>query len=409
MRESMPVRRALLLAAIVVAACGGAEPSASSATAPATTAPARAWLARAEALAFRGDLYGLPDAGSGGAPGDLLRLQRIDADAERATYRMLYRSRSADGLAEVPVSGTLWIPLAPPPDGGYPIVAWAGPIEGPGDACTVSKLAASADMDVSGILFDLVRAGFVVAYTDYEGHGTALPFPMSVGESQAHSLVDAARAARDLLGSAASDRVVMAGHFAGGEAAAAALMFGPAYATGLDIRGVVVGESGRDHVRYIERLWEGTFGPIGLIRGVAGYTAAYPELHAEDILTARGLALVEMARQEGDCAAFNAEFDDLSGDDVLARHPLENAAWAARLGATVAMSSDYPAIFLVAGVDVPDFHLADLQEQVDRLCGAELWFEPEANRDEIMARMATRVIDWMKGRVTAPPGVASCR
>ena len=56
--------------------------------------------------------------------------------------------------------------------------------------------------------------GFVVASTDYEGHGTRYPYRDFIGTSGTHSLLDGARA-RDLLGPAASDRIVVAGHSLG--------------------------------------------------------------------------------------------------------------------------------------------------------------------------------------------------
>ncbi|HEV8697566.1 MAG TPA: lipase family protein, partial [Candidatus Limnocylindrales bacterium] len=163
----------------------------------------------------------------------------------RRVYRVLYHSTSVDGT-DVAVSGTVWVPSEPPPSDGYPIVAWGPGNNGSGDPCAYSRAGTPEEIDYNPLMFNFLRAGYVVAYTDYQGHGTRYPYLFAVPESSTHSLLDAARAARDLLGDVASNRVVVAGHSLGADAAAASLQHGRTYAGALDVRGALIVEGGAD-------------------------------------------------------------------------------------------------------------------------------------------------------------------
>ena len=68
------------------------------------------------------------------------------------------------------------------------------------------------------ILNEWVKRGFVVVQTDYEGLGTPGPNPAWIGESEARSMIDSVRAARN-LDPRVGDRWVAMGHSLGGHAA----------------------------------------------------------------------------------------------------------------------------------------------------------------------------------------------
>jgi pimeloyl-ACP methyl ester carboxylesterase len=84
-----------------------------------------------------------------------------------------------------------------------------------------------------------LKAGFVVAATDYEGLGTPGIHPYLLGESEGRGVLDAARAARVLPGVHTSDTVMIYGHSQGGQAALFAGELAPTYAPELHIAGVV--------------------------------------------------------------------------------------------------------------------------------------------------------------------------
>ena len=66
---------------------------------------------------------------------------------------------------------------------------------------------------------DIVNAGYLVAFSDYEGLGTPGRHPYLVGESEGRSVLDAAKAAAQLPGADAGDQLAIWGHSQGGHAA----------------------------------------------------------------------------------------------------------------------------------------------------------------------------------------------
>src|SRR5665213_3129715 len=73
---------------------------------------------------------------------------------------------------------------------------------------------------------------------DYRGLGTPGQHPYLVGTSEAEDVLDAARAARSLVGNAASNAVAVIGFSQGGQAALFAGEVGPSYAPELFLAGV---------------------------------------------------------------------------------------------------------------------------------------------------------------------------
>jgi pimeloyl-ACP methyl ester carboxylesterase len=148
-------------------------------------------------------------------------------------YRVLYHSTTAAGgdLAE---SGVVVVPGGTPPAGGFPIVSWAHGTTGVASGCAPSVTGTSSLPDLAA----LIRSRYIVAASDYRGLGTPGQHPYLVGTAEAEDVLDAARAARDLVGSAASDRVAVLGFSQGGQAALFAGEVAPTYAPDLTLVGV---------------------------------------------------------------------------------------------------------------------------------------------------------------------------
>lgn len=220
---------ALLVASLVLAGCGAPR----SVAARHPVAPVRP-AAAAGLPAF----YALPEPFTPAPPGALVRHQVIPTPPGlprgAEVVRVLYHSLSDTGT-DVLVSGVVVVPPGPPPAGGFPIVAWAHPTTGLPPACMPS-LEGAAPIPYLGTL---VRARDVVAATDYQGLGPGGVEPYLVGQSEAHDVLDAARAARQLLGTAASNTVLVAGYSQGAQAALVAGQVAELYAPDLYVRGVV--------------------------------------------------------------------------------------------------------------------------------------------------------------------------
>lgn len=171
---------------------------------------------------------------------------RIDVPGARA-WRVVYRSSGVNG-EQVVVSGMIVAPDRPSPAGGWPTVAWAHPTTGIARKCAPS-LGANFDRTVPD-LARLIREGFVVAATDYQGLGTDGPHPYLVGTSAAQSVLDAVRAARTVAGAGA--RFVVWGHSQGGHAALWTGQLAARYAPDLTLLGVAAAAPASDLAELFE-------------------------------------------------------------------------------------------------------------------------------------------------------------
>lgn len=171
-------------------------------------------------------------------PGTVIRSERV-ADATglpplAVSYRVLYHSESISG-ADIAVSGTVVIPGQPSPAGGYPIATWAHATDGLAEQCAPSLQVSP----IAAYTAQLLDEGLIVASTDYPGLGTPGINPYLVGQSEGQAVLDAARAARNLVDGAASDSVIIFGHSQGGQAALFAGQISKSYAPDLFVVGVV--------------------------------------------------------------------------------------------------------------------------------------------------------------------------
>jgi alpha-beta hydrolase superfamily lysophospholipase len=228
-------RLILLLAGMLLAACsdGHASPGRPSGGAAAlAAAPERP----------PDSFYAVPDPLPPGRPGALIRALPIAGSPQLPGSRgwaILYHSRSFDGH-DVAVSGTVLAPPGAAPAGGRPVLAWGHGATGLADRCAPSHFGATGVFGPAGSrrLGQLLEHGLVVAATDYQGLGTPGLARFSVGLAAGHAVLDAARAARQLDGAAASARVVLAGHSEGGHAVLWAAELAASYAPELQVTGV---------------------------------------------------------------------------------------------------------------------------------------------------------------------------
>ncbi|HVL54394.1 MAG TPA: lipase family protein [Vitreimonas sp.] len=238
-----------------------------------------------------GDFYAVPDELPEGEPGDIIWAQPIMAPPGALAWRVLYRSETISGVA-IAVSGLVVAPDRPPPDDGFPVVAYAHGTTGLADQCAPSRatrpLGAAAGTGALPVpaLWD---SGFVVAATDYEGLGTPGRHPYMVGGSEARGVLDSVRAARQLPEAQAADQATILGISQGGHAALFAGEVAPAYAAELRINGVVALAPGAElaHAAFLlaeDRTAVGYAVAIG-----AGFEAAYPEARLERVLTRAAL------------------------------------------------------------------------------------------------------------------------
>jgi pimeloyl-ACP methyl ester carboxylesterase len=226
----------LRLAAVVTAATALLSLSiASAATAAVATGPS-------------GNSFYTPAASTykSGSPGDLIwkrsAQSAIALSNASQSVNVIYKSKSLDNKL-IPVSGTVYLPKGTPPSGGWPIVSYAHGTTGSADICAPSRFADANSPNYISYVYPTLNTwlskGYAVAATDYEGLGTPGVHPWLIGPSEAHGVIDIAKAAQK-LDSHVSGNLVIAGHSQGGHAALWAGSLTNSYGgSSLKLKGVV--------------------------------------------------------------------------------------------------------------------------------------------------------------------------
>ena len=197
------------------------------------------------------DFYQTTAADLNGPAGSLIRVEGMDIQLTDAhVYRIVYRSTGLDGKI-IPVSGLVIVPFAKPPQGGWPVIAWAHPTTGIARKCAPTVLLPDPINVIPGIN-EMLSRRFVVVATDYPGLGTVGPHPYLVGVSEGRAVLDSVRAAREMREANAGGRVVVWGHSQGGHAALYAGELAAKYASDLELLGVAAAAPATDLVKLFD-------------------------------------------------------------------------------------------------------------------------------------------------------------
>lgn len=192
-------------------------------------------------------------------PGTLLRVEPMDVDLTGGqALRMLYVSERPDGTPAAS-SGMIFVPDAPAPESGRPVVAWAHGTVGMGDACAPSR-AANPLSDTQGWLEQMMEFGWLVTATDYTGLGTPGPELYLVKEAEVRDVINSVRAARNLEQGQAGDRYVVWGHSQGGHSTLWSGHLAPDLAPELELLGVAAAAPAAELRDVMEQQWDTTVG-----------------------------------------------------------------------------------------------------------------------------------------------------
>ncbi len=158
----------------------------------------------------------------------------VETPSGTQAWRIRYWTESDRG-AEIEVTGMVVAPREAMPITPRPVLAWAHGTSGVVERCAPTLL------DFFGAtpgVSDAVRRGYVFVAPDYPGLGSAMAHPYLVGDSTAHAVLDAVRAARSIAGAAAGNRFAVWGESQGGHAALWSGQLARAYAPDLTLVGV---------------------------------------------------------------------------------------------------------------------------------------------------------------------------
>ena len=312
---SRPARRRLRAAALAAVACLVAQ------AVPAAAAPDPERTAESDRTVSRGveiPAFYDPPAQLPGADGELVRSEPLPLGLSlpgpqgplpgKAT-RLMYKSTDAGGRP-VAVTGAYIEPSAEwKGDGPRPLVALAPGTMGQGDQCAAS-LALEHPITLNGktvsvgyedvAVYRLLATGAAVVVTDYAGLGATDRLHTYVNRlDEAHALLDAARAARNVKGATVTSdsRVGLYGYSQGGGASAAAAEVQPSYAPEVKLAGTYAGAPPADLTEVMKGI-DGSALAGALGWSVSGFVQSDPSLEEiadEHINTAGKAALDDLS------------------------------------------------------------------------------------------------------------------
>lgn len=322
-------------------------------------------------------------------------------------WQVRYASRS--GLADAPieVTGVVIEPAGAPPAGGWPVVSYAHATTGLADVCAPSR--SSSLLGQLPVVLPLVARGHLVTATDYEGLGTPGPHPYLQPVSEGRGVIDAVRAARELV-PAASQRWVAFGLSQGGQGAWAAGELAGEWGRGLDHLGAAALAPPTD----IGSLADDVPDDLGTLQR-ALYPAVlvslelrHPELDFADYLSGDALAALPAVQSSCDSSAF-ARFP---AADFTPRSPevLERArAWLDEL----ALPSRRAAgpLFVAAGTADALVPVGTVDAAVSQVCAfgdvVEYRRYPGAGHPALPAAAAD-TLRWITDRFAGLPAPSTC-
>lgn len=338
------------------------------------------------------DFYVAPSPLPIGEPGDVIRVQLISQSSGTTTLRMMYHSRDAAGRDRA-VTGIVTYPDAPPPSGGWPVVSTANGTSGMAPKCALSRYGQPAPtwgLQAVGVTTDYIGLGPV---------GELHPYLSRV--SEAHSVIDAVRAARTIAETGAGTRWLAIGGSQGGHAAIATNELAEGWAPELDLVGTVAFAPGA--------LFDRTYGPtdeiIARVIGVMmlyGAATEHPDLIPSDYAgpQVQAAASVLSTGCLGDIAAAMAVIpaDTYWTNDPRLTEPARSVMLANDVGNVASPSP----LLVVQGTADMTVLVDRTRDLVDRLCTTGQLTEyteyEGATHDNIGSIGAAQVTAWVAAR-----------
>jgi acetyl esterase/lipase len=224
-------------------------------------------------------------------PGTILRVrpQIGGAPANAKAFRVLYRSTGLNG-EPIAISGTIIYPAGPPPRGGRDVIAWAHYTTGVAERCAPTLLP-NLSGTIAGLEEMLERDKVVVA-TDYEGLGLPGVHAYLVGISEARSVLDSVRAARNLNDAHATNRFAVWGHSQGGHASLFTGELAADYAPELKLVGIAAAAPATDLVDLFKAQLGSITGDSFIAMALLSWSRTY-KLPLESVLIAGAKASFE--------------------------------------------------------------------------------------------------------------------
>jgi hypothetical protein len=343
--------------------------------------------------------YDTPNPLPPGKPGELIRKEQFDEydlSAGVLAVRILYHSRSVGG-EDVATSGVVLYPEGKAPPSGWPVIAWAHPLNGVARQCAPSLV---RNLRHGPFLSMYVNLGYAVVATDYTGLGTNFRNAFADMPSNAADVIysiPAARAAVPQLGS----RWVAIGSGEGSLAVVGVAELerdirDPNYLGGIVISGLTDLQDRYEHP------------DVGALLFLAyGVKTAYPEFDPRDMLTDKALSL--FPRVEEGCG--ESEIETTVSVSEITRPSWENNRFVKQYFSRnrAGQKPAFGALLAITSQADPNDRAAQV---IARMCkqGDQVQFERYAASDpgSVIGESVSDQISWIQGRFAGRPAPSNC-
>lgn len=271
--------------------------------------------------------YSLPVPMPAGIPGQILRSEPMNPGATSLggsfskAYRVMYHSTDAIGNPNL-VTGTIIVPTPQDNFSANKIVVLAPGTAGPAYRCAPSIMIGRGAYYEQPAVTEMVKQGYVVAVTDYDGYHPTPKTSYIVGKAMGAAVLDIARAAAETVNTDISNvRVALRGYSQGGGATMWAAQMQPSYAPEINIVGAAAGGVPANLAQVALPL-EGKDGFGVLFYALLGQDNAYPELSLEPFLNDRGRTTVSDMESDSCIIELLQDFSGLKLADLTDVNPL---------------------------------------------------------------------------------------
>lgn len=352
----------------------------------------------------------------GAKRGDIYWMRkREDAPAGSEGWRMVYVTEGVGGKLTY-AGGEIYVPTAAA-SGERRVALWNHPTAGNQDACAPSWAAEPSIVGPIGrervpAVAELLKRGYVVVMSDYQGLGTPGGTSYMDGPLDAKASLDAVRAARNFAHARAGTKLAQWGHSQGGQTTLWVASLAKAYAPELEVIGALAIAPAVNTLGLTE--WDIKYPPMGayLVTTVAGLNVSHPELRLRDILTPAGMEL--LATMAHGCFAARETVQNLKEPVAKPEALAPGQPWRAMFDANDNFYSAQitaPVLIYQGGkdMDVP----VDLTRGVNaRMCamGNRVEYVELAERDHgtIVLDAKAAVPDWFDARFAGRPAASTC-
>jgi len=297
---------------------------------------------------------------------------------------------TATGLIMTPITGK-----------AHRISAWAHGTTGLADQCTPSTNQNVFWPEARTAIAALLGKGFTVAAPDYPGLGTSQAHPYLIGLSEARSIIDAVKAARNLDGSLSTNYVID-GHSQGGQGSLFANQIASAYDGNLTLKGSA-SIAPVSNAATLAPLIPGTPNQGYLVMGLYGLQTVDSSFSASSVLAPTAKTKTSVL-STGCLMEILAAYQDLTPSQLLVGGALSDSV-IAKLDHWVSPGQTTPTapILLIQGTDdesVPAFLTEMLASQLQKDYSQPVTFQElqGETHDSAVVKSANTVATWLVAR-----------